>query len=384
MVEKSSLHHSSERINSKLKRASEELEKIIEEKTKEIPPADIHVPNSEQTDQFPFLQCETIMEKKKLGRPKKKIEINEEKKKRKQSVQLPNDMRELLKKDYKDGKTLEDLSKKYNISISTASVIAREEKPPKPRGGKVYEKITKEASNKMAEIILRNPTVTSKELADSVGGLCKSKPSVSTIGRHLKSDKMIDHRCPVFSEKRLRKYENARADEKTLNLRKEYVRKYIQHQMEGRTFVYIDETGFNTLELRTEGRSPVGKRCIQYREKAKIETVTAITAISELSGIEHVTFVEGSVNDQSFRVFLLSLMEKLQSHGRESFLLVMDNVGLHKTEAVINLITSKNYGILYTAPNSCELNPIEYVFGMWKARLKIPSLIKMVKKKLSI
>ncbi|KAH7820261.1 putative DDE superfamily endonuclease [Monocercomonoides exilis] len=150
--------------------------------------------------------------------------------------------------------------------------------------------------------------------------------------------------------------------------------------MEGRTFVHIDETGFNTLELRTEGRSPVGKRCIQYREKAKIETVTAITAISELSGIEHVTFVEGSVNDQCFRVFLLSLMKKLQSHGKESFLLVMDNVGLHKTEAVINLITSKNYGILYTAPNSCELNPIEYVFGMWKARLKIPSTIKNSKK----
>ncbi|KAH7831894.1 putative DDE superfamily endonuclease [Monocercomonoides exilis] len=150
--------------------------------------------------------------------------------------------------------------------------------------------------------------------------------------------------------------------------------------MEGRTFVSIDETGFNTLELRTECRSPVGKRCIQYREKAKIETVTAITAISELSGIEHVTFVEGSVNDQSFRVFLLSLMEKLQSHGRESFLLVMDNVGLHETEAVINLITSKNYGILYTAPNSCELNPIEYVFGMWKARLKISSSIKNNKK----
>ncbi|KAH7824685.1 uncharacterized protein MONOS_12586 [Monocercomonoides exilis] len=36
----------------------------------------------------------------------------------------------------------------------------------------------------------------------------------------------------------------------------------------------------------------------------------------------------------------------------------------------------QNYEVLYTAPNRCELNPIEYVFGIWKSRLTIPTTVR--------
>ncbi|KAH7826326.1 putative DDE superfamily endonuclease [Monocercomonoides exilis] len=110
--------------------------------------------------------------------------------------------------------------------------------------------------------------------------------------------------------------------------------------------------------------------------KTKVETVTAITAICEFFGITHVTFADGTVNDQSFRVFLLSPMEKLQIFDKSSCVFVMDNVGLHKSKKVTDLISSKNYEVLNTAPNSCELNPIEFVFGIWKSRLSIPTTVR--------
>ena len=51
---------------------------------------------------------------------------------------------------------------------------------------------------------------------------------------------------------------------------------------------------------------------------------------------------------------------------------VMDNVSFHKTKKIIDLFNKTNNTCLLTAPWSCELNPIEYIFGIWKKRIRIP------------
>ena len=50
----------------------------------------------------------------------------------------------------------------------------------------------------------------------------------------------------------------------------------------------------------------------------------------------------------------------------------MDNVSFHKTQPVKELVESQGINIFYTVPWSCELNPIEYAFSIWKAIVKIP------------
>ena len=48
----------------------------------------------------------------------------------------------------------------------------------------------------------------------------------------------------------------------------------------------------------------------------------------------------------------------------------MDNVRFHRSESIINLINQNNYGILYLAPYSPFLNPIENMFSKWKNIVK--------------
>ena len=52
---------------------------------------------------------------------------------------------------------------------------------------------------------------------------------------------------------------------------------------------------------------------------------------------------------------------------------MLDNASIHKTDEVMELIQKANHKALFNAPWSCEQNPIEYVFGLWKRRVTIPA-----------
>ena len=55
----------------------------------------------------------------------------------------------------------------------------------------------------------------------------------------------------------------------------------------------------------------------------------------------------------------------------------MDNVRFHKTKLIQELFNKTNNNCLLTAPWSCELNPIEYIFGIWKNRIIIPRNVQL-------
>ena len=90
-------------------------------------------------------------------------------------------------------------------------------------------------------------------------------------------------------------------------------------------------------------------------------SVTAITAITSLGTIPHTMFVRGSVNKSVFQVFIHELVKSLDRNNYQ-YTIVIDNVRFHKTKEVRELIRDYNISLLFTAPWSCELNPIEYLF----------------------
>jgi hypothetical protein len=213
--------------------------------------------------------------------------------------------------------------------------------------------------------------VTAKELSQ-IAEKENIRVAPSSVNAHLRSKKFEEYGSPMMTIKRLHLHSEARYSFETLEQRKKFVHDYQLIKSKGKCFVFLDESPFNAAVMRKEGRSPLGERCILPRSRTTFETVTASTAISELSGLLHVTFVEGSVTEVVFSSFLISVIEHLQLLTKESAVLVMDNVSFHKTLTVQGLLRAKNYDTLYTAPNSCELHAIEYVFGIWKSRLRIP------------
>ena len=51
-------------------------------------------------------------------------------------------------------------------------------------------------------------------------------------------------------------------------------------------------------------------------------------------------------------------------------IVVIDNATIHHSERVHGLIMATGAKIIYTAPYSPDLNPIEYYFGVYKSYLK--------------
>jgi transposase len=48
----------------------------------------------------------------------------------------------------------------------------------------------------------------------------------------------------------------------------------------------------------------------------------------------------------------------------------LDNASVHHSEYVVHAIESAGAKVIYTAPYSPDLNPIELMFGQYKAALK--------------
>jgi transposase len=100
--------------------------------------------------------------------------------------------------------------------------------------------------------------------------------------------------------------------------------------------------------------------------------------ICDSLGVVHAHIVEGSVNATVFEHFLIKLHEKLlprtEAQGRKTTL-IMDNASIHQTPSIQHFFEIYKYQTIYSSPYSPELNPIEYVFGFLKGRLRIPTVV---------
>jgi len=67
--------------------------------------------------------------------------------------------------------------------------------------------------------------------------------------------------------------------------------------------------------------------------------------------------------------YLLSILGDF-SRGEPNSILVMDNASTHCSERVLRLIKEKGTYLLFTAPYSADLNPIELAFNVYKTKLR--------------
>ncbi len=81
--------------------------------------------------------------------------------------------------------------------------------------------------------------------------------------------------------------------------------------------------------------------------------------------------LEGGVTAVCVAHFLNQLFLQLrQAHQSEPILLFMDNASIHNTRLVTQVCAFHGVHVLFTAPYSPAMNPIEYTFATVKAKLK--------------
>jgi transposase len=132
------------------------------------------------------------------------------------------------------------------------------------------------------------------------------------------------------------------------------------------TTVFVDETWAKTNMARTHGYAPKGQRLVDPAPHGHWHTTTFIGAL-RADGFLAPLVVEGAVNGDVFRAYVEQV---LVPELRPGDVVVLDNLGSHKTDAVRRAIEGAGCTLLFLPPYSPDLNPIENAFSKLKRLLR--------------
>jgi transposase len=117
---------------------------------------------------------------------------------------------------------------------------------------------------------------------------------------------------------------------------------------------------------REYARAPRGERANGYVPRNRGEVTTMIGAL-DVNGVRAMMTVEGATDAEVFETFLERVLLRKLKPGD---IVVLDNVGAHKTADVRRLIRGIGARVLYLPPYSPDLNPIELCWSKLKALLR--------------
>lgn len=180
-----------------------------------------------------------------------------------------------------------------------------------------------------------------------------SLPTVSKILKRLS-----------FSRKRTKKYIARRNLEITIEKRRIVALELISALKGNMEIIFIDETGFNQSLVPLYGYSKVGEKC-WVKTNAKTQNYTVLAAITRTQVLGFQIF-KGSVTAEDFGAFISSLLNRYSRIllNPSKYIFFMDNAPIHKAKVLKPFFS--NFCIMFNAPYSPFLNPIEEFFGNLK------------------
>jgi transposase len=130
--------------------------------------------------------------------------------------------------------------------------------------------------------------------------------------------------------------------------------------------VFIDETWAKTNMTRRHGRCARGRRLIAKVPHGHWRTLTFLAAL-RCDRIDAPCVIDGPINGRSFLAYVEQSLVPTLSPGD---IVVLDNLGSHKSQAVRRAIRAAGAKLFFLPPYSPDLNPIEQVFAKLKALLR--------------
>ncbi len=159
-------------------------------------------------------------------------------------------------------------------------------------------------------------------------------------------------------KKSLRAVEQGRAD--VARKRKRW--KAWQSRFDPRRLVFIDETWIKTNMAPLRGWGPKGKRLRGFAPHGRWRTMTFLAAL-RCDGLTAPCVFDGPINGECFRAYV---DQQLIPTLRPGDIVVMDNLGSHKSRAVREAIKRAGASLWFLPQYSPDLNPIEQTFAKIK------------------
>lgn len=130
--------------------------------------------------------------------------------------------------------------------------------------------------------------------------------------------------------------------------------------------VFLDETWTKTNMAPLRGWAPCGQRLTTKVPHGHWHTTTFLAALRH-DRIEAPWLLDGPIDGKSFTIYV---EEVLVPTLRPGDIVVMDNLGSHKSKAVRRLIRAAGAKLFFLPKYSPDLNPIEQVFAKLKHLLR--------------
>ncbi len=137
-------------------------------------------------------------------------------------------------------------------------------------------------------------------------------------------------------------------------------------EVDARRLVVVDECGSNIALTPPYARAPRGQRAKSLVPRNRGKNTTLLAALS-LSGIGASLIIEGAVNALAFEVYVEQVLAPSLLAGQ---IVVMDNLSVHKSARVRQLIEARGCELLFLPAYSPDYSPIEETFSKVKAFLR--------------
>ena len=139
-----------------------------------------------------------------------------------------------------------------------------------------------------------------------------------------------------------------------------------QGRLDAARLVFIDETWAKTNMTRSHGRCARGQRLIAKAPHGHWRTLTFLAAL-RVDRIDAPCVIDGPINGRSFLAYVEQILAPTLSPGD---IVILDNLGSHKGQAVRAAIRAAGAKLFFLPPYSPDLNPIEQVFAKLKTLLR--------------
>jgi transposase len=134
-----------------------------------------------------------------------------------------------------------------------------------------------------------------------------------------------------------------------------------------RRFVTVDECGTHTSMTRSRARAPRGRRAYGRVPRNRGKNTTLIASMTLAGAMGPAMVVEGGTDRHVFEGYVERFLAPTLSEGQ---IVLLDNLGSHKTERVREFVEARGCEVWFLPPYSPDMNPIEEAFSKVKALLK--------------
>jgi|GraSoiStandDraft_60_1057301.scaffolds.fasta_scaffold334457_1 transposase len=137
-------------------------------------------------------------------------------------------------------------------------------------------------------------------------------------------------------------------------------------ECEAKQWVFVDECGSNIALTPLYARAPKGQRATDSVPRNRGKNTTLIASLS-VEGIGASMIIEGAANGAAFEAYVEHILVPSLQEGQ---MVVMDNLRVHKTARVRQLIEKKGCQLRFLPAYSPDFSPIEEAFSKLKTVLR--------------